>query len=208
MIVKGKNIDVPAAVRRYAEKRFRRLERLLDDRSDAVIELSVEQHRSADDSHIVEVSLAIDGQLLRGHAAAITHEAGIDTVVDRLERQAVDFKAKPRQRARPVEENALLRRIADGTVERQRDPRIVKIKRFAIEPMFEEDALERMEEAGHTFYVFVNAENERVSVLYRRNDGDYGVIEPAIGGDYASRQGAGQDSDPDDRRGRPAGKRR
>ena len=208
-IVKGKNIDVPVAVRRYAEKRFRRLERLLDDRSDAVIELSVEQHRSADHSHIVEVTLAIDGQLLRGHAADISHEAGIDTVVDRLERQAVDFKAKPRLRARPVEENALLRHIADGTVDRERDPRIVKIKRFAIEPMFEEDALARMDEAGHTFYVFVNAENERVSVLYRRNDGDYGVIEPAIGGDYASRQGAGQNRDADEgRRGRPPGKRR
>ena len=183
-IVKGKNIDVPEAVRRYAEKRFRRLERVLDDRSDAVIELSVEQHRSADDSHIVEVTLDIDGQVLRGHAAALTHEAGIDTVVDRIERQAVDFKAKPRVLARPVEEKAILRRIADGTAEPERDSRIVKIKRFAIEPMFEEDALTRMEEAGHTFYVFVNAENERISVLYRRTDGNYGVIEPVVGGGY------------------------
>ena len=62
--------------------------------------------------------------------------------------------------------------------------RIVKVKRFAIEPMFEEDAVTRMEELGHAFFVFVNAENERVSILYRRSEGDYGLIEPVVGGDY------------------------
>ena len=65
------------------------------------------------------------------------------------------------------------------------DSRVVKIKRFSIEPMFEEDAISRMEELGHTFFIFVNAENERVAVLYRRNDGRYGLIEPAIGGAYS-----------------------
>jgi len=185
-IVKGKNIDVPDRVRRYAEKRFQRLERVLDDRSDAIVELAVEHHRSGDESHIVDVSLVIDGRTLRGHAAEQTHEAGIDVVVDRLERRAIDHKAKPRLRARPPEEKAILRRIADGTAEPGRDPRIVKVKRFDIEPMFEEDALARMEELGHTFYIFVNAENERISILYRRTDGNYGVIEPVIGGGYTT----------------------
>ncbi|HEY7590984.1 MAG TPA: ribosome-associated translation inhibitor RaiA [Candidatus Limnocylindrales bacterium] len=188
-IVKGKNIAVPDRVRRYAEKRLRRMERILDDRSDAIVELSVEQHRSADDSHIVEVTLVIDGQTLRGHAAGVSHEAGIDTVVDKIERRAVDFKEKPRVRARPVEEKALLRRIADGTAEPDRDRRIVKVKRFAIEPMFEEDAIARMEELGHEFFVFVNAETERVGVLYRRDDGDFGLIEPVIGGEYTPGRG-------------------
>ena len=81
----------------------------------------------------------------------------------------------------------LLRKIADGTSDRGRERRIVKSKRFAIEPMFEEDAVAAMEELGHDFYVFVNAENERVAVLYRRRDGDYGVIEPMVGGEYAPR---------------------
>ena len=60
----------------------------------------------------------------------------------------------------------------------------MKTKRFAIEPMFEEDAAARMEELGHQFFVFVNAETERVSILYRRRDGDLGLIEPIIGGEY------------------------
>ena len=183
-IVKGKNLDVTDRVRRYAEKRFQRLERYLDDRTDAIVELSLEQHRNDDDSHIAEVTLVMDGQTLRGHAAAPTHEAAVDFVIDRIERRAVDFREKPRLRARPIEEKQILRRIADGTAEPERERRVVKTKRFGIEPMFEEDAITRMDELGHTFFVFVNAENEHVNVLYRRNDGDYGLIEPIVGGEY------------------------
>ena len=189
-IVKGKNLEVPERVRRYAERKLARLERLLDDRSDAIVELSVEQHRSAADSHIVDVTLVIDGSTLRGHAAGPSFQAGLDTAVDKVERRAVDYKQKPRLRARPIEEKQLLRRIADGTAEPRREPRIVKTKRFAIEPMFEEDALSEMEELGHSFFIFVNAETERLAVLYRRNGGDFGLIEPIVGGEYtASGQG-------------------
>jgi len=192
-IVKGKNFEVRDADRRYAERKLERLERLLDDRSDAVVELSLERHRSTADSHIVDVTLVIDGRPLRGTAAAATHKAGIDEVVDKIERRAVDFKEKPRLRARGEEEKVILTRIADGQTDRSRDRRIVKVKRFDIEPMFEEDALTRMEELGHDFFVFVNAETERVGILYRRDDGHFGLIEPVIGGEYTkgkSRNGA------------------
>jgi putative sigma-54 modulation protein len=184
-IVKGKNIDVPEHTRTYAERKMARLERFLDDRSDALVELSVEKHRSAADSRIVEVTLVIDGETLRSRAAGPTHEAGIDEVVDKIERRAVDHREKPRAaRVRPPEEKELLRKIADGTADEERDRRVVKTKRFAIEPMFEEDAIERMDELGHDFFVFVNAETERIAVLYRRNDGAYGLIEPVVGGEY------------------------
>ena len=186
-IVKGKNIDVPEPVRQYAERKMRRLERLLDDRTDAVIELSSEQHRSTADSQVAEITLTVDGQVLRSHAAGPTHQASLDIVIDRIERQAVDAREKPRSRVRP--EGARARRIAGEepeTVAESDAPRsrIVKTKRLAIEPMFEEDALERMEELGHLFFVFVNAESEKLCVLYKRPSGDYGLIEPVIGGEY------------------------
>jgi putative sigma-54 modulation protein len=198
-IVKGKNYEVPARTRAYAEKKLARLSRLLDDSSDAIVELAVERHRSEADSHIVDVTLVVDGRTIRGSAAAGSHPAGIDIVLDKLERQAVGHKEKPRLRARPVEEKVLLRRIADGVADAGHARRIVKVKRFAIEPMFEEDAATRMDELGHSFFVFVNAETERVAVLYRRNDGDLGMIEPVVGGDYtkgrsrASRASGGAD---------------
>jgi putative sigma-54 modulation protein len=188
-IVKGKNIDVPDNIRAYAERKLARLERILDDRSDALVELSVERHRSLADSHIVEVTLVIDGHTLRTHAAGPNHRAGVDEVVDKVERRAVDHREKPRLRARPPEEKALLRRLADGTAERARERQIVKTKRFAIEPMFEEDAAARMEELGHQFFVYVDAESERVQILYRRNDGDLGLIEPVVAGEYTTGQG-------------------
>ena len=195
-IVRGKNLEVPDRVREYAERRFARLERLLDDRSDAIVELTNEAHRSAADSHIADVTLVIDGKTLKSHAAGSSYQVALDVVVDKVERQAIDYKQKPRVRARPEEEKVILRRIADGTADKAIDRQIVKTKRFAIEPMFEEDAAVAMEDLGHDFYVFVNAESEHLAVLYRRRDGHYGLIEPTVGGRYSS--GLSDD-------GRPAG---
>ena len=173
-IVKGKNIDVPEAVREYAERKMRRLERLLDERSDALIELSSEQHHNTADSQIAEATLTVDGQVLRSHASGPTFQASLDIVIDRI----------ARARAFGVEEpESLAESEAPGS-------RIVKTKRFAIEPMFEEDALQRMEELGHLFFIFVNAESEKLCVLYKRHGGDYGLIEPVIGGDYTPHRGA------------------
>lgn len=178
-VVRGKNIEIPGRVREYAERKLGRIERLLDDRSDAVLELSVEQHRSVDASHIAEVTLVIDGQTLRGHAAGPTHQAAIDIVTDKVERRAVDHQQKPLGERGP-ENRQVLERLAEGTMDSPTGRRIVKIKRFGIKPMFDEDAIAEMEELGHAFYIFVNAENERINVVYRRADGNYGVIEPMI----------------------------
>ena len=191
-IVKGKNVEVPDRVREYTERKLHRLERLLDDRSDATVEFSNEHHRSASDAHIAEVTLVIDGQTLRSHAVGISYQAALDNVVDKVERQAVDHKSKPRVHARPKEEKDLLRKLADGTAEPGRAQRIVKKKRFAIEPMFEEDAIAAMDELGHRFFVFVDAETERIAVLYARDDGDYGLIEPVVGGEYTKGRAKGR----------------
>lgn len=182
-IVKGKNLDVSEADRDYVERKMYRLERMLDDRSEVQVVLSVEAHKSDGDSFIVDVSLMVDGRPIHGTAAGPSHHAAVDEVVDKLERQAVDQRERPRLRRRPPQEKEILRSLADGTADPEAPgPRIVKVKRFAIEPMFEEDAVTRMEELGHSFFVFVNAENEQLGVLYRRRDGDYGLIEPEAGG--------------------------
>jgi len=207
-IVRGKNYEVPERDLAYAERKLERLERYLDDRSDATVELSVEQHRSAADSHIVEVTLVIDGKTLRGTAAGPTHRIAIDEVIDKVERRAVTFRETNRVRMSPeTVRRSTEAEVTAGAGAAAGDDdvrgRVVKVKRFGIEPMFEEDAVARMEELGHAFFVFVNAETERVAILYRRRDGDYGLIEPALGGGYtkggppssASRGGRRGDSD-------------
>jgi putative sigma-54 modulation protein len=194
-VVKGKNIEISDRVRAYAERKLDRIERLLDDRSDATLELSVERHRSVEHSHIAEVTLVIDGQTLRSHGSGPTHKAAIDTVADKVERRAVDHKEKPRS-ARSAPSRQPEARDSISVPDDAIEPRIVKTKRFGIEPMFEEDAVAQMEELGHSFFIFVNAENERVNVLYRRVDGNYGVIEPMIAGGYTDARNGAKDRRP------------
>ena len=187
-VIKGRNLDVPDDDREYIERKMARLERLLDDRSEASVELSREQHRDQAQAAIVEVMLVVDGRPVRAVGRAATHRAAADQVIDRLERQVVDLKER-RDRATDRRSDAIpgLGTGEAVIVDLERvGPRVVKTKRFAIEPMFEEDAVARMEELGHDFFVFVNAENERTAVLYRRRDGDYGLIEPTVAGSYSS----------------------
>ena len=188
--IRGKSLTVSDEDRDYIERKMQRLERMLDDRSEVEVELRLEGNRKVDDSHIVDVTLQVDGKSLRGTAAASTFKVAVDDVIDKLERRTVESKQRPRDRRRAEQarysETALVDLPPDEAAEApDEDSRIVKIKRFSIEPMFEEDAISRMEELGHTFFIFVNAENERVAVLYRRRDGRYGLIEPAIGGAYS-----------------------
>ena len=98
--IRGKNVTVVEADREYVERKLRRLERILDDRSDATVEFREEHRRNADEGHIVEVSLVIDGALVRGVGTGPTYRAAVDAVVDRLERRTVEHKQRPRDRAR------------------------------------------------------------------------------------------------------------
>ena len=168
------------------QSQARRLERLLDDDRTSSSS-SPTSSTGARRRPIADVTLVIDGQTLHGHATGSSYQSALDEVANKLERQAVDHKEKPGLRARPEEEKQILRRLADGTSNAGTERRIVKVKRFAIEPMFEEDAVERMEELGHQFFVYVSAETERVAILYRRRDNDYGVIEPMIAGEYTTK---------------------
>ncbi len=178
-VVTGRNLDIPDTEREYVLRKMGRLDRLLDDRTDAAVVLSRAAHRAPDQAAIVEVTLLVDGRPLRAVARAASHRAAADQVVDRLERQVVDLKER---RARPLERRSAAEAVPIDARERHADltspdievelPSIVKVKRFAIEPMFEEDAVARMEELGHDFFVFVNAESERTAVLYRRRDGE------------------------------------
>ena len=191
--IRGKNLNVSDKDRAYIERKLQRLERMLDDRSEAEVDLRLEGKRKVDDSHIVEMAVTTAGQHLRGVGAASTFRAAADEVIDKIERRVVEARQRPRDRRRSEHaryaEQSLAQEPALSTDDSEEAPsasRIVKVKRFAIEPMFEEDAITRMEELGHTFFIFVNAESEQVAVLYRRNDGRYGLIEPEVRGSYSA----------------------
>ena len=190
--IRGKNLTVSDKDRAYIERKLQRLERMLDDRSEAEVELRLEGNRKVDDSHIVDVAVNAAGQHLRGVGTASSFRVAADDVIDKIERRVVEARQRPRDKRRSeharYSEKALPMesvQVPDVPETSETESQVVKVKRFAIEPMFEEDAIARMEELGHTFFIFVNAENEQVAVLYRRKDGRYGLIEPAIGGGYS-----------------------
>ena len=169
--VKGKNIAVTPALRQYVEKKLSKLERYFENIDEAIATLSVEKER-----HIVEVTVPLNGgMLLRGEEETNDMYASVDLIMEKLERQIEKYKTKI---ARKMKDGKLLDLAAGQEKAAEEEPRLVRTKRFAMKPMPVEEAILQMNLLGHDFFVFSNAETEEVNVVYRRRDGNYGLIEP------------------------------
>ncbi|HHW92865.1 MAG TPA: ribosome-associated translation inhibitor RaiA [Firmicutes bacterium] len=173
IVVKGKNIAVTPALRRYVEKKLSKLERYFENITEATATLSVEKER-----HIVEVTVPLNGgMLLRGEEETQDMYASVDLVLEKLERQIEKYKTKI---ARKIKNGSLLDLAPTPEHSPGAEPRLVRTKRFAIKPMPVDEAILQMNLLGHDFFVFSNAETEEVNVVYRRRDGNYGLIEPVF----------------------------
>ena len=185
--VKARNLDLTERLRAQVERKLRRLERITHPDTVVDLELIGTSSRAADAANVAEATLVSNGTVVRSTSAGPTPIAALDALLDKLERQVIRLRHRPRSvRERQAEEAvAVLAREARGTVGADdgasTGPTVVETKRFDIEPMFQEDAIARMQELGHAFFVFLNAETNDICVLYRRRDGDYGVIEPVLG---------------------------
>lgn len=174
--VKGRNVEVSESVRRYAEKRLGKLEKQLADPTEVELELAMERNPAIAANHVAEATIWTKGPTLRAREAATGWEASIDQLVDKLERQVVRYREKrhkrnPRGPSRGHAEAAPVEAALP-------EPRLVKTKRFPIKPMTAEEASLQLELVGHDFFVFENADSGDTNVVYRRRDGDYGLIEP------------------------------
>jgi putative sigma-54 modulation protein len=185
--LKARNLELNDQLRGQVERKLRRLDRITHEMAEADVELIGHASHANDSAQVAEVTLRNNGDVVRSTASGATPIAALDVVIDRLERQVVRTKEKPGSvRKRHSDEvESVLHREALGTIEpdaysRPEDgmPQVVKTKRFDMLPMFEEDAITQMEELGHAFFVFLDAETEQVAVLYRRTDGNYGLIQP------------------------------
>lgn len=185
--VNSRNFELTDELRRHIDRKLRRLERITHADADATVELMVHASRASETSHVAEVSLVNNGTVIRSVGAGSTMSAAIDNLVDRLERQVVRSRERPRSVRDRAEEGLQGRSLpqeAQETGESEQrashGPEVVEIKRYDMTPMFEEDAIVRMEELGHAFFVFLNAETDRIGVVYRRSDGAYGMIDPVV----------------------------
>ncbi len=175
--VRGKNIDATPSLVEYAHKKIGKLDKHFDENTDVQVVMSIIR-----DEHIVEVTVNLNGLILRGEETTGDMYASIDQVVDKLERQVKKYKTRMNKSMRQKglrqmsEEHAALE--AEAREEEEETPRVVRTKRFPLKPMSVEEAILQMDLLGHNFFVFANAETEAISVIYKRKDGNYGLIEP------------------------------
>jgi len=173
--VKGKNLEVAESIRDYGERKMRKLERILDDEAEVELELAEETNPAIADSNVAEATVWTRRHIVRAREASPDMKASIDNLVGKLERQIKQAREKTRGRARHA---AKVPASADLPDE-DGSASIVRTKHFALKPMTPEEAVLQLELLGHAFYVFRNIETNEVSVVYRRDAGDYGLIEPS-----------------------------
>jgi putative sigma-54 modulation protein len=175
--VKGRNIEVSDSIRSYAEEKLGKLERQLEDPR-IELELALERNPSIAENNVAEATIWTNGTVIRAREASPDMRASIDQLVDKLERQVTRYKRQRRDRRRKAARSNDSALEATPVVPDEPGPMIVKTKQFAVTPMTPEEAVLQLELIGHDFFVFRNADTGEVNVVYRRRDGDFGLIEP------------------------------
>ncbi|MGH9033320.1 MAG: ribosome hibernation-promoting factor, HPF/YfiA family [Acidimicrobiia bacterium] len=194
IVVRGRNRRVPPRLQGIAREKLAKINRFTHDAGRIEVDFSELRNHRAGDNQVCEVTVHLKRHFVKAHAAAREPEAALDLVIDKVEHQVARIKDKRVARSHP--RRGAARRgltplpeavVRDGEPalipddededEEEEGPRIVKTKQFAIKPMTPEEAALQMDLLGHDFFLFTNAENGHAALLYRRRDGDLGLIE-------------------------------
>jgi putative sigma-54 modulation protein len=183
--VKGRNTSVTDALFDHAEQKLERLARIMPPWDEAMIvelELSVERNPKIERPQIAEVTVRTKGPVLRVRESAEDMYAAIDQAARKLERQARRYRDRRKEHHGRAPVDAAPGPVAQTPAAPGRDeeapPRLMKRKAFDMKPMSAEEAALNMDLLHHDFYVFLNEADGQVNVVYRRRDGNYGLIAP------------------------------
>ena len=183
VVIRGKNIKVSESLRDAATEHLTKLDRYANGFARAEVDFSEERNPRIAENQKCEVLVHVKGHLLKAHASASEPFAALYAVCDKVEHQVKRLKDKRVARSHP--RRIRTQRIEmppledEEEVEEPQPARIVKTKEFMIKPMTAEEALLQMDLLGHDFFLFTNSDSGRPSVIYRRNDGNFGLIEAA-----------------------------
>ena len=177
VIIQGRNVEVTDRLREYVESKVERLDRYLPAITEARVELSTEQTRSAEDRQVAQLTLHIKGVLLRSEERSADMFTAVDNVMDKIKRQIDRYKSKRRNRYRSTPAEIEPPAVEDDESEQGS---IVRTKRFRVTPMDPAEAIEQMELLGHSFFVFYNVDEGQINVVYVRRDGNYGLLQPEV----------------------------
>ncbi len=172
--IRGKNVPVTDALREYVEKRLSKLTRYFDSIQEAQVTVS-----TVGDNYAVEVTVPLNGgMILRGEEMSReNYYEAVDLVSEKLERQIRKQRTKLYRKFRHKGLKSLIVEMGEESLPDE-EPAVVKTKRFFMKPMPVDEAILQMNLLGHDFFVFSNADTEQMNVLYKRKDGNYGLIEP------------------------------
>jgi putative sigma-54 modulation protein len=181
VVIRGKNVDVSEALRAATQEKLTKLDRFANGTSRAEVDFSELRNPRIADNQVCEVLLHLKGHLVKAHASAAEPFAALAMVVDKLQHQVKRLKDKRVHRTHS--RRGRVDSLVEAGEEEEEDERgaahIVKTKQFTIKPMSAEEAALQMELLGHDFFFFTSSESGRAAVLYRRRDGDLGLIEAA-----------------------------
>ena len=172
-IISGKNIEVTPGLKDSVINKLGKLERYFTPDTEIIVTLSVEKDRQK-----IEVTIPVKGDIIRSEQTSTDMYVSIDLVEEVIERQLRKYKNK--LIARHQEGGTFKQEFfeEEPAIDSNDEIQIVRTKKFGIKPMFPEDACVQMELLGHDFFVFSNAETEEVNVVYKRQNGTFGLIEP------------------------------
>lgn len=193
--IRGNGVSVSRELREFAAQKVARLDRLVQPVDVATLELRHANARSGARAVTAQLTLQSGPTILRAEESDHEIKIAIDRAVDKLARQVQKVHAKRTRRmgagsasirtASPFAIDAGSVLESDFDLDEESDerdgeitPAVVRRKQFVVKPMHVEEAIEQMELLGHTFYLFENADDRTVSVIYRRTDGAYGLISP------------------------------
>lgn len=176
IFVRGKNIKVTEAIESYVKEKLNRLDTYLGDSENVKANVLLNVHGR---SQKVEVTIPLKNFILRAEDVQEDLYAAIDTVADKLQRQI--RKNKTRLASKKMKtvavQDFVFDKIEDVEEEEDKEEKIVKRKKVEVKPMSEEEAILQMELLGHQFYIFKDAETLKPTLVYKRKEGNYGVIE-------------------------------
>jgi putative sigma-54 modulation protein len=184
IVVRGKNVDVPQNLRTLAQEKLAKISRFAQDAARIEVDFSELRNKRTSANQLCEVTVHVKGAFIKAHAASSEAHAALDLVVDKVEHQVSRLKEKRIGRSHPRRKGLQSASRSGYSDELELDEsdddsaaRIVKTKQFTIKPMDPHEAALHMELLGHDFFFFTNSENGLGSVIYRRRDGHFGLIE-------------------------------
>ncbi len=185
ILIEGKNIDLTSALKDYVNDKLSRLrkhyEHLIKDH-DIRVKLSTAKNPRIANNNITEVTIFLDGKIIRSEHACEDMYASIDLVADKLERQLHKYKDRvyrsQQHHERPSPNPELSGTLLENNNKYNHEGKIIKSKNFRLQPLTPEEASLQLDLISHDFYVFINSKTNQINTIYLRKDGDYGLIEP------------------------------